>query len=180
MRVLWAILLLLAADDFASIQRKMDDIVKDHVRPGERIFLSQRELDAYLREQALAIAPKAVRNTTVQLADESGTASAMVNFLELNKARGGQSNWIMEKMFDGDRPVQVSVHVQSEHGKARVHVDRVEIGGAVIQGAPLDFLIQNYVIPQFPNARVDQWFLLEHRMDHFEIHPSGATVVIRK
>jgi hypothetical protein len=177
-KAIWAVLLFLAADDFASIQRKMDNIVYDRVKPGQRIFMSQRELDAYLRAQAVAIAPKAVRNTRVELGEGSGTASAMVNFLELNKARGGQSNWMLEKMLDGERLVKVSVHVETDHGKARVEADRVEIGGAAISGAPLNFLIENYVIPQFPNAKVDQWFPMEHHIDHFEIHPSGITVVI--
>jgi hypothetical protein len=177
-KAIWAVLLFLAADDFASIQRKMDNIVYDRVKPGQRIFMSQRELDAYLRAQAVAIAPKAVRNTRVELGEGSGTASAMVNFLELNKARGGQSNWMLEKMLDGERLVKVSVHVETDRGKARVEADRVEIGGAAISGAPLNFLIENYVIPQFPNAKVDQWFPMEHHIDHFEIHPSGITVVI--
>jgi hypothetical protein len=175
----FCLLLLLAADDFESIQRKMDEIVNGHVKPGQRIFMSQRELDAYLRAEANAIAPKAVHNTKLELRENSGTASANINFLELNKARGGQSNWLMEKMLDGERPVKVSVNIQTEHGKGRVHIDRVEVGGAAIQGAGLDYLIQNFVIPQFPTAKVDQWFTMDHRMDHIDIHPNGATVVIR-
>jgi hypothetical protein len=177
-KILFAILLLVAGDDFSSIQRKMDNIVKGHTRAGDRIYLSLREMNAYLHAQAQAIAPKAVRNTKVELGEGGGTASAMVNFLELNKARGGQSNWMMEKMLEGDRPVRVSVKVLTNRGKVRVDVERVEIGGAAISGAPLEWLIQNYVIPQFPHAKVDQWFTIEHHMDHFEIHPAGATVVI--
>lgn len=173
------LLLLLAADDFSSIQRKMDDIVKEHVKHGGRVFMSHSELDAYLRAQALAIAPKAVHDTKIELGENSGTASAKVNFLELNKARGAQSNWMMEKMLDGERLVKVSVHIQCDHGKARVNVDRVEINGAGIQGAPLDFLIQNYVVPQFPTAKVDQWFTLDHHMDRIDVHPAGASVLIR-
>ena len=180
MKLLFCLLLLFATDDFSSIQRKMDDIVKERIKPGDRIHLSLREMNAYLYAQAQAIAPKAVHNTKVELGESSGTASAMINFLELQKARGAQSNWLMEKMLDGERFVKVSVHLQSEHGKARVNVDRVEVGGAAISGAPLDYLIQNYVMPQFPNSKVDQWFTMDHHMDHFEIHPSGATVVIGK
>jgi hypothetical protein len=177
---LWAIFLLFAADDFDSIQRKMDDIVKEHLKPGTRVFMSQREMDAYLRAQAVAIAPKAVKNTKVELAEGAGTASAMVNFLELNKARNGPSNWMMDRLLDGERLVKVSVHVKTDHGKVRVDVDRVEVGGAVMAGAPLDFLIQRYVIPQFPNAKIDQWFTMEHHMDRIDVHPAGATVLIGK
>jgi hypothetical protein len=175
-----ALLLLFATDDFASIQRKMDDIVNGHVKRGEKIYMPQRELDAYLRAQAQAIAPKAVHNTKVEPSEGGGTVSANVNFLELNKARGGQSNWMMEKLLVGDRLVKVTVHIQTDHGKARVNVDRVEVGGAAIQGAPLDYMIQSYVLPQFPNAKVDQWFTMDHHMDRIDIHPAGATVIIAK
>jgi hypothetical protein len=178
MKLIWAILLFLSVDDFASIQKKMDDIVKEHTKPGDRIYMSNREFNAYLQAQVQAIAPKAVKNAKVELAEGGGSASAMVDFLELNKARHGASNWMMDKILEGQRFVKVSVHVQSKSGKVRVDVDRVEIAGAAIQGAALDFLIERYVIPQFPSAKVDQWFSLEHHMDHFEIHQSGATVVI--
>lgn len=180
MKLVLSVLLLLATDDFASIQRKMDEIVKEHVKRGERIQMPQRELAAYLRAQADAIAPKAVHNTKVEPFEGGGNVSANVNFLELNKARGGQSNWMMEKMLDGERLVKVTVHVQTEHGKARVNVDRVEVGGAAIQGAPLDYLIEHYVRPQFPNAKVDQWFTMDHRIDRIEIHPAGVTVIIAR
>jgi hypothetical protein len=174
----WALLLFLASDDYSSIRRKMDDIEKDRLKPGSHVFLSLRELNSYLQAQVATIAPKAVRDAKLVLSEGSGTATAMINFLELNKARGGTSNWLMDKLLDGERPVKVSVHVQTGNGKARVNVDRVEVGGAVMQGGALEFLIQNYVVPQFPDAKVDQWFTMAHHMDHLEIHPSGVTVVI--
>jgi hypothetical protein len=173
-------LLFIAANDFTSIQKKMDDIVNDRLKPGARVYMPQRELLAYEQAQAVAIAPKAVHNVTLELREGAGTSSAAIDFLELNKARGGQSNWLMDQILAGERLVKVSLRVQTRDGKARVDVERVEIGGAAMQGSALDFLIQNYVLPQFPNAKVDQWFPLEHRMDRIEIHPDGVTVVMAK
>jgi len=173
-------LLLLAGDDFASIQKKMDDIIKDRLKPGARVYMPQRELLAYEQAQAVAIAPKAVHNVTLELREGSGTTSATINFLELNKARGGQSNWLMDQILSGDRLVKVSLRVQTRDGNARADVERVEIGGAAMQGSALDFLIQNYVLPQFPNAKVDQWFPMDHHMDRIEIRPNGVTVIIAK
>jgi hypothetical protein len=178
--LLWICLLLFGADDFTSIQRKMDDIVKEHLKPGSRVYMSLKELNAYEQAQAVAIAPKAIRNAKVELGEGSGTASAMVDFLELNKERKGASNWLMDKILEGERPVKVSLHIQSHNGQARVDVDRVEIGGAAMQGPALDFLIQHYVTPQFPDAKVEQWFTLAHHMDHFEVHPAGVTIVLSK
>ena len=184
MKLIWTALLFLSgslpSNDFASIQKKMDDIVKEHTRPGDRIFMSKGEFDAYLQAQVQAIAPKAIKYAKLDLGEGCGSASAMVDFLELNKARHGASNWMMDKILEGERYVKISVHVQTKAGKVRVDVDRVEVAGVAMQGAALDFLIQRYVIPQFPSAKVDQWFGLQHHMDHFDIHQSGATVVIGK
>jgi hypothetical protein len=42
----------------------------------------------------------------------------------------------------------------------------------------LDYLIRNYLLPNYPQAKVGQWFELGHRMDRLEIKPAGVTVVI--
>jgi hypothetical protein len=161
-RLVPAILLFFASGDYISVQKKFETIASDRLRPGARVFLSSRELDAFARGQALEIAPKAIRDVKFQIGEGSATASAMVNFLELDKSRGGQPNWLMEKFLQGERAVKVSARVQS------------------IEGAALDFLIEHYVIPQFPEARVAEWFKMSHHIDHLEIHPSGVTVVIGK
>jgi hypothetical protein len=179
-RLVPAILLFFASGDYISVQKKFETIASDRLRPGARVFLSSRELDAFARGQALEIAPKAIRDVKFQIGEGSATASAMVNFLELDKSRGGQPNWLMEKFLQGERAVKVSARVQSRNGEARVDVDRVEVAGAAIEGAALDFLIEHYVIPQFPEARVAEWFKMSHHIDHLEIHPSGVTVVIGK
>ena len=53
-------------------------------------------------------------------------ASARIDFLELNKAFGGQPNWMIEHLFQGVRPVKVTMKIQTRNGQARVDVDRVE------------------------------------------------------
>ena len=47
-----------------------------------------------------------------------------------------------------------------------------------IDGATLDFLIQHFLLPLYPNAIVGRPFTLSHRMDRLEIRPRGVTVVL--
>jgi hypothetical protein len=173
-----AFLLLLAADDFSSIRRKLDQIEQDRLPRGASVFMSLQELNAFARAQAQAIAPKAVHDVHLELGTGGATGSARIDFVELKKIGGGQSNWLLEKFLQGERPVKAIVRIQSRNGEARVDVDRVEVSGIVIQGAGLQFLIQNYVIPQFPDAKVEQWFPLAHHIDRVEVRPSGVTVII--
>lgn len=179
--ILLALVSLLLLDrDYATIQKKFDDIEQERYRSGTRVTLSPREINAYARQQAEEIAPKAVHDVQVVLGTDGATASARIDFLELNKAFGGQPNWMIEHLFQGVRPVKVTMKIQTRNGQARVDVDRVEISGAAVDGTALQFLIDHFVIPEFPDAKVAKWFPMSHRMDHVEVRPAGATVVIRK
>ena len=37
----------------------------------------------------------------------------------------------------------------------------------------LDYLIQNYLIPEFPEAKVGQPFELAHNIDHLDVKPDA-------
>lgn len=180
MRLLAAILFVWLADDLTSFQKKLDDINNEKVPRGARIVLTSAEINAFARNAARDIAPRAVHDLKLVLGSGNATGTARVDFLELNKARGGSSNWLMERMFAGERTVKVIAHMQTSEGRGRVDVDRVEVGDVAVDGPALQFLIDHYVVPEFPNAKVGQWFKLEHHVDHLEIKPEAVTVVIAK
>jgi hypothetical protein len=54
----------------------------------------------------------------------------------------------------------------------------VEVSGIPIEGRTLDFLIDAYVRPTFPEVKISQWFPLPDRVDRFTVSPSGVVVVI--
>jgi hypothetical protein len=164
--------------DYLSIQRKFDLIESEKLRPGSRIILTSRELNAYVAAAVTQYAPHGVRNPQLQLGDGSATGTALIDFLKLRQAEGKEPGWVMSKLLAGERPVSVTVRIQSGSGRARVDVERVEISGVVIDGKTLDFLIQNFLLPQFPEAQVAKPFPLVHRIDHLEVKPAAVTVVI--
>ncbi len=172
--------LLLISPEYISIQKKFDKIEHERYRLGSRVFLSIQELNAFARQQALEIAPGGVHALQFSLYEDTGTAMARINFLELNKARGGQSNWLMDQLFQGERTVKVVVRIQTRNGQARVDVNRVEVAGAAVEGAALKFLIDHYVIPEFPDVKISKWFPLSYRVDHLDSRPEGITVFIGK
>lgn len=164
--------------DSQSAQRKFDLIESEKLRPGSRVILSSRELNAYVATEAAQYAPQAVRNPQLQLGEGSATGTALIDFLKLRQAEGKSPGWVMSKLLAGERPVRVMVRIQSGSGSARVDVERVEVAGVAIEGKTLDFLIENFLIPQFPDAQVARPFKLGHRMDHLEVKPDAVTVVI--
>ena len=51
-------------------------------------------------------------------------------------------------------PSKVTARIRSGGGEATVDVDRVEIGGMQIDGRTLQFLIENFLLPMYPEAAV--------------------------
>lgn len=160
-----------------SIEQKFAIISEDRAASGSRFHITAAELTAYSRQQAEEIAPGAVTDAAISISPEHAEATGSINFLRL---RGNErADGFLDKLLDGERPIRVRVRIQSASGYARVDVERAEISGVAIEGPALDFLIKEFVLPSFPDARVGEWFKLRHRIDHFTLTPAAADIFIR-
>ena len=68
---------------------------------------------------------------------------------------------------------------QSAHGKATVYLQRVEIGGLAVSGYTLDFMIETFFLPLYPNAKINQPFELNDNVDRLEVRPGEALVFVK-
>jgi len=164
--------------DYVSAKRKFELIESEKLRPGSRVTLSPSELNAYVANELAESAVQGVRNPRVELGEGSASGAALIDFLKLRQATGNQPGWLMSKLLAGEKPVRVTARVRSGAGRATVDVERVEISGVVIDGKTLDYLIQNFLLPQFPEAKVGQPFQLAHRVDRLEVKPNAVGVVV--
>src|SRR5262245_17858458 len=94
------------SSDYISCKRKFDQIESDKLRPGSRVTLTSRELNAYVAGESAQYAGQAVRNTRLELGDGSATGSALIDFLKLREAAGKPPSWVMSKLLAGERPVR--------------------------------------------------------------------------
>ena len=161
-----------------SAHAKIERIEYDRAQPGSQITLSASELLAYSMEQAAIIAPGAIHNATLQLAAGSIETTAQINFLKVRQAEGHQDYWVVREMLDGERTVRIRARLRSEHGRARVDIEQVQISGVSMQGDTLDFLLRQFVIPNFPDAQVGRWFSLGHRIDRIDVETGAVLVAI--
>jgi len=178
----WAVLILFAAavaaawDNYLSAKQKFDIIEAGQLRAGARVTLSYAELDAWVAREA----PDGVRNPRIQVRTPGvATGSALIDFAKVQRAQGRPPGWLMAKLLEGERPVSVTARIRSSAGAATVDVERVEISGVVIDGRTLEFLIQNVLLPLYPDAVVGKPFELGHRIDHLDVAPSAVSVAIR-
>ena len=57
---------------------------------------------------------------------------------------------------------------------------RVEISGIAVTGAALDFLVNQFFLQLFPDAKVNQPFELHDNIERIDIQPDGVRVTMRK
>ncbi len=173
--LLCALALGAVSSDYQAAKRKFDQIESDRLRPGTRVELTARELNAYVQQEA----PEGVRATRLQIVSPGvATGSALVDFGKLRRAQGHEPGWFMSKLLDGERPVSVTARIRSANGRATVDVQRVEISGVVVDGRTLDFLIQNVLVPLYPDAVVGRPFELGHHIERLDVQPAAVGVLI--
>lgn len=163
-----------------SAHAKIALIEYDRALPGSSITLSSAELAAYANEQAQIIIPGVVRDVTLTLTPAHVEATAYINFLKARQAEGDSDNWLVQQLLDGERKVTVRVKFSSQGKQARVDVEQVEVEEVFVKGTTLDFLLRQFVIPNFPDAQVGRWFALGHRIERLDVKTSAATLVVAK
>jgi hypothetical protein len=163
------------AGDYTTAREKFNLIDSDHLRPGARVTLSTRELNAYVAHEA----PPGVTQTKLQIENPGlVTGTALIDFGAVRRAQGHPPGWLLSKLLDGQRPVSVTARVVSANGHATVNVERVAISGVEMDGKTLDFLIDNLLLPMYPDAAVNRPFELGHRIDRIDIQPAAVGVFI--
>jgi len=170
-----------AADPVAlRVSQKLDLIDSGQAKPGSVFRFTPAELNAWVRVKAPAIVADGFRQPRLVLGNGEASASALIDFLKVRHAGGVDTNWLVAKLIQGEKLVTARASIQSAHGKATVHLLRVEIGGLAVTGAPLDFLVQNFFLPFYPDAKIDEPFQLAGNVDRIEVTPAEARVYIRR
>ncbi len=164
----------------ASVSRRLDLIESGKAKPGSVFRFTQAELNAWVRVKATAIVPEGFRQPRLVLGNGEASASALIDFLKVRHASGVETNWLVAKLIQGEKLVRVRAGVQSARGKATVHLLSVEIGGLAVTGAPLDFMVQNFLLPFYPNAKIDVPFELADKVERIEVTPAEARVYMRR
>ena len=173
--------MLLAADQyFQSAEAKLDTIENGKPRRGSVIVFSLQEINSWARYKVPEIVPQGIRNQRVTLGTDTGTAYALMDFLKMRHAEGKATGWIMSRLIEGERPVTISVHLQSSGGYALVDLTRVEISGTAASGTVLDFLIKTFFMPLYPTAHIGEKFEIGYNIDRIDIRPIGVRVTMKK
>ena len=164
----------------AGVQRKFDQIGVHQAKPGSVVLFTQIELNAWARVKVAESFPQGMRSPLIELGNGEATGSALVDFLKMRSGQGKETGWLISRLIEGERPLKVWVRLTSAAGKATVHLTRVDLSGATLSGRTLDFLIDNFFRPRYPDAKIGEPFELEDSIERVEVQPAGLRVVMRK
>ena len=121
-----------------------------------------------------------IRDPSVQLGMGTASGSAMIDFLKMRQGKGLSTNSLLAKLIEGERPLKVSISLESSGGRATAHLTRLEISGIAVTGATLDFLVNQLFLNLFPDAKVNEPFELHDNIDSIELRPDGVRVTMKK
>ena len=164
----------------ANVSRKLDIIQTGKAKAGSVFVFTSAELNAWVRVKAPMVVPEGLREPRLELGNGSATGYALVDFLKLQHGAGIETNWLISKLIQGEKRVLATASIQAANGHATVHLVRVEIGGLAVSGATLDFLIDTFFRPLYPDAKIDEPFELSDRVDRIVVTPAEARVYIKK
>ncbi len=165
-------------DPAAGVRAKIRTIQDRKARRGSDILFTERELNLYARSELPLAIPSGVRQPRVELGQGTATGYALIDFRKLQQ--GSDTPWLITKLIEGERPVRVSARVESGNGKATIFLQRVEISGIGVSGATLEFLIDNFFRPLFPDAKINQPFDLGPQVERVAVVPAAAHVILRR
>jgi len=171
---------LLAADPLAdSAQKKLDSIADEKLKRGAVVVLSPQEINAWLHDKAVKAFPEGLRNEHIELGSGTVDGTALVDLMKIQKGKSTM-NALIGRLIEGERPLKISIRVESANGRATVFLTRVELSGVAMEGSILEFLIKQFIQPRYPDIKINQPFDLDYNIDHIEIQPSGVRVLIKK
>jgi len=148
-----------------SLQRKLDHIQQNGrlAHPDQTpTILTEEEVNDYFAAGRVKL-PQGVKKVTYVFETGIITGVATIDFDEI---RAGQKNSNpLLSLFSGTQNVRVEADAAANGGKAKIHVRTVSIGGMNVPRWALEFFINKYVKPKYPNVGIDSVFQLADKID---------------
>jgi hypothetical protein len=148
-----------------SMQRKLDHINQNaQNNPPDQTptVMTEEEVNDYLAYGTVKL-PLGVRKVTLR--GQSGVINALVN-VDFDEIRGGQrSPNPLLAIFSGRHDVRLDADAAGSGGQGKVHVRNVSIDGVDVPAVALEYFVQKYVTPKYPNVGIDSQFQLPARID---------------
>jgi hypothetical protein len=151
---------------FLSMDRKVEVLQANAQRPPaqpQNTEITQEELNAYLAEGGVDL-PKGIQDVKIDTKPAVVHATATVNFDTISQGHTG-NNPLFSALFTGVHDVEAQAQASGAQGEGTIIVDWVKLDGVQVPKSALEYLMQHYVKPKYPNAGMTSRFPLPVRID---------------
>ena len=172
-----AIVLLLCSAGFAGqrptsehrladhLQRKLDHIRQnaDSAQPDQApTIMTEDEINDYFAAGRVKL-PQGIKKVTLQ--GQAGVITGLAT-IDFDEIRAGQhsSNPLLS-IFSGIHFVRVEADAGGSGGKGKVHARTVNIDGLEFPRMALEFFMNKYLKPKYPNVGLDSEFQMPNRIE---------------
>jgi hypothetical protein len=123
-------------EESRSASEKLDRISLGKMDPGERITLTQSEINSFLRYDYAELIPEGIRNLRVVFESDTGIVSGRADFSRLSEAQDAATRLLL-MMLRGEHDFVARVRYVSADGQARADVDSFQVDGRELEGFAL-------------------------------------------
>jgi hypothetical protein len=149
----------------ASAQRKFQHIEQNaKLRQPDQTptVLTQSEVNAYLASGEVNL-PEGVKSVRFQGKPGMIEAFARVDFDQITASR--RSSNPLLRLFTGTHDLHVMARAKGAGGMGEAHVESVEMDGVTVPRAALQFFLERYITPKYPEVALDTSFRLPYKID---------------
>lgn len=159
-----------------SMQRKLNHIDQNArlAHPDQTpTVMTEEEINDYFSAGRVKL-PQGVKKVSFQ--GQSGLLTTLAT-IDFDEIRAGQrsSNPLLS-IFSGTHNVRVESDAAGSGGVAKVHIRTVSIDGVDVPRMALEYFINKYLKPKYPNVGIDSIFQLPDKIDLATINYHKLTV----
>ncbi|SRR5258708_2723704 len=150
----------------ASMQAKLDHLQQNAAKPQPDqtpMVMTEEEINDYFAAGRVKL-PQGVKKITFQGQSGIVTAFLTVDFDEIKAGHNGPGNPLLS-IFNGTHNVRAEADASGNGGTGKVHIRTIEIDNVAVPRMALQFFIDRYLRPKYPDIGLDSVFKLPERID---------------
>jgi len=152
-----------------STARKLHQIREAHETGGSfgTVRISEQEANSYLAYDLAYAIPAGVSDVSLQFQPGRVSGTTLVDFDRLKEGLQTPPHPIADYFLRGVHRVGVEGSARGADGTGEFLLERVLLDGVELPQIVIDYLIEQYVRPSYPNAAINRAFPLPFSIDGF-------------
>jgi len=165
--------------NYHAMQQKLawlkSNAAKAHPDP-KPTDLTELEINTYFAEGGVKM-PKGVSHLRLSSQGTTVDAHADVDFEQIMQGRGSTNP--MYSLFSGTHDVHAVAQASGANGVGTIRVQSIDFDGVTIPQFALEWFVQRYLAPKYPNVGLTSTFKLPLRIDSATVE-TGKVRLIQK